>query len=157
MQGRAQEGAKVAWATARLPIWTEVAPPKEIYKKKMLIVLRHANSGQKKKRVKQKGKAGRGRGQSGVVFSTASQSEEPKSRAEEGRHGDELNYYGYSHLVDVCVRVHVRVFVARDRQSEEPKSRAEEGRHGDELNYYGYSHLVDVCVRVYVRVCVCVS
>ena len=40
-----------------------------------------------------------------MVFSTASQSEEPKSRAEEGRHGDELNYYGYSHLVDVCVCV----------------------------------------------------
>ena len=31
MQRRAQEGAKVAWATARLPSSTEVAPPKEIY------------------------------------------------------------------------------------------------------------------------------
>ena len=30
-QGRAQEGAKVARATARLPSSTEVAPPKEIY------------------------------------------------------------------------------------------------------------------------------
>src|SRR4029434_7613897 len=30
-QGRAQEGAKVARATARFPSSTEVAPPKEIY------------------------------------------------------------------------------------------------------------------------------
>ena len=30
-QGSAQEGAKVARATARLPSSTEVAPPKEIY------------------------------------------------------------------------------------------------------------------------------
>ena len=30
-QGRAQEGAKLARATARLPSSTEVAPPKEIY------------------------------------------------------------------------------------------------------------------------------
>ena len=29
-QGRAQEGAKVARATARLPFSTEVAPPKEM-------------------------------------------------------------------------------------------------------------------------------
>ena len=31
LQGRAQDGSKVAWATACLPSSIEVAPPKEIY------------------------------------------------------------------------------------------------------------------------------